>query len=140
MKLQTSIRVNAPRPVVWAVMSDVERWPTWTESISRVERLDGGEFGVGSTVRIKQPKFPPAVWRVTEFEPERSFTWTATSPGIKTVASHRIADGPDDAVEVTLTLEQSGPLAPVLALLAGGLTRRYVQMEADRLKQRSERA
>ncbi|WP_202513189.1 hypothetical protein [Streptomyces sp. SID3343] len=40
----------------------------------------------------------------------------------------------------TLTLQQSGLLAPVVGMLAGGLTRRYLRMEAEGLKQRSERA
>ena len=41
---------------------------------------------------------------------------------------------------VTLGIHQSGPLAPIVALLAGGRTKRYVQMEADGLKTRCEAA
>jgi hypothetical protein len=48
-------------------------------------------------------------------------------------------DGPGRST-VRLVFEQSGPLAPVLGMLAGRLTRRYVAMEAEGLRRRSESA
>jgi hypothetical protein len=41
-------------------------------------------------------------------------------------------------VPVTLSLDQQGFLAPVVSRLTGARIRRYVQMEADGLKRRSE--
>jgi hypothetical protein len=40
--------------------------------------------------------------------------------------------------KVTLWIEQTGLLAPVLALFYKGLTRRYVRTEAEGLKRRCE--
>jgi hypothetical protein len=102
-----------------------------------VERLDSGPLQVGSTARIKQPKFPPTVWRVTDLELGRSFSWAAGGPGVTTVGSHRITPR-DDGVDVTLSIRQTGPLAWLMGLLTSRLTQRYVQMEANGLKRRSE--
>jgi uncharacterized protein YndB with AHSA1/START domain len=134
----TSITIDAPAQRVWSVMTDVERWPEWTASVTRVERLDTGPFGVGSRARIRQPKLPTTIWTVSDLQPERSFAWTAGASGVTTVAEHEITPGPGGGVTVTLSIRQSGLLSPLLALLASGLTRRYIRMEAEGLKRRAE--
>lgn len=138
MAYETSIEVGAAPERVWAVLTDVERWPEWTASMQRVKTQDDSRLAVGSKVRIKQPRVPAVTWEVTELVPERSFTWTATSPGLKTVAEHRITPLGSSAVEVHLGIRRSGPLAHLVSALAAGLTRRYVAMEAQGLKQRCE--
>jgi uncharacterized protein YndB with AHSA1/START domain len=134
---EISVDIDAAPDEVWRVLTDVERWPEWTPSMTRVERLDSGPLQVGSTARIKQPKFPPTVWRVTQLEPGQSFSWTASGPGVTTVGGHRITPR-DDGVEVTLSIRQTGPLAWLVGLLTSRLTQSYVQMEANGLKRRSE--
>ena len=118
-------------------MSDVERWHEWTPSITSVERLDSAPLAVGSRARVKQPKLAPATFVVTEWQPERGFDWVTRNPAVTAVGRHwiqPIASG----VRVTLSVEFSGPLAGLIAWLYGGLTSRYVQMEAEGLKKRSE--
>jgi uncharacterized membrane protein len=133
-----AVEIDAAPDEVWRVLTDVERWPEWTPSMTRVERLDPGPFQVGSTARIKQPKFPAVVWRVTDLEPGQSFSWTATGGGMTALGTHRITLR-SDGVEVTLSIRQTGPLAWLAALVTSRLTRRYVQIEADGLKRRCER-
>jgi uncharacterized membrane protein len=137
---ETSIDIDASRERVWAVLIDIERWPEWTRSMTSLEHLDAGELRAGSRVRIKQPRLPTVVWQVTELEPMQSFWWTATGGGMTTVAGHEIAARPGDGsgVVVSLSIRQTGPLARVFGLLAGSLTRRYVQLEAQGLKRRCE--
>jgi uncharacterized protein YndB with AHSA1/START domain len=98
VEYETSVRIDAPPEKVWRVLTDVERWPEWTPSMTRVERLQTGPLQVGSTARIKQPKFPPTVWRVTELEPGRSFSWAAGGPGVATVGGHRMRPAASVAV------------------------------------------
>jgi uncharacterized membrane protein len=90
MDIQRTIDITAPQDKVWAVMSDVERWPEWTASVASVERLNDGPFGVGSKARIRQPRLPAVVWTVTAFETGRCFEWQNVGPGVRTVAGHRV--------------------------------------------------
>lgn len=138
MDVETVVQIDASPEQVWAVMSDVERWPEWTASVERAERLDEGPLRVGSRARLKQPRFPPVVWEVTEVEPGRSFSWTARNVGVTSIGEHRIAPNPSGGVTVSLGLRQRGPLASLLAVVTGKLTRRYVETEAQGLKRRCE--
>ena len=123
----------APADAVWAALMDVESWPTWTRSMQKVTLLDRGPLAVGSKVRIKQPRFMPVVWRVTELDPGRAFIWTSSTPGQTAVASHAVRPMGAGTSEVTLTFDQSGALSPFLGVMFGGITRRYVRMEAEGL-------
>jgi uncharacterized membrane protein len=145
---ETSIEIAASPELIWSTLSDVERWPEWTRSVSEVERLDTGDFGAGSRARVKQPGMPRLVWEVTEYVPGEVFSWASKAPGVTTTGGHRLVADPggrdsggdvaDDPVSVTLTLGQEGLLAPVVWRLTGPRSRRYVQMEADGLKRRCE--
>jgi uncharacterized protein YndB with AHSA1/START domain len=138
VRYEVSVDINATPAEVWAVLTDVERWPEWTASMTRVQRLDSGAFGVGSRARIKQPRLPAMVWRVTELSPERSFAWKTTRGGVTALADHQLTARANNGVTATLTIRQLGLLAPLVDLFTSALTRQYVQMEAQGLKQRCE--
>ncbi len=137
METSTMVDIDAAPAVVWGVMTEIERWPEWTQSIARIERLDPGPLRPGSRARIKQPGFPPAVWLVTEVDEGRGFTWVARSPGARVTAHHRIAPR-DGGSRVTLSLHYAGRLGPLLGRLTRRVTERYLGYEARGLKGRSE--
>jgi uncharacterized membrane protein len=140
MHFEVTVEINAPAQTVWDVLTDVERWPDMTDSVDSVKLLSSAPFGNGSSARVKQPRLPAAVWTVTEFGDGVNFTWSSKSPGVTTVAGHVLTEQPDGTVTVRLIIDQTGPLAPLAALLLGRLSRRYVQMEAAGLKRKSESA
>jgi uncharacterized protein YndB with AHSA1/START domain len=140
MDFETSIDIDAPRERVWEVLADVERWPEWTASMRNLRYVGGDRLAVGSRVRIKQPRLPAVIWEVTEVAPRESFSWTAKGAGITTVATHRLTPRLPGGVTVSLGIRQRGALARLVGLLTAGMTRRYVRMEADGLKRRSEGA
>lgn len=140
MRYESSVDIAAAPDAVWAVWTDIERWPEWTASMTEIRRLDGGPFGVGSRARVKQPRLPAVVWQVTEAEPGRSFVWVARGPGALTEAVHRLTPTGADRVTATLIVRQSGPLGTVVGLLMARLTRRYLQLEAAGIKRRCEEA
>ena len=128
--------IAAPPERVWAVIADVERWPEWTPTVTRLERLDRGPLAVGSRARIRQPKLLPAVWQVTEIVDGRTFTWVTRSPGVRVTATHGvepIATG----TRARLSLRFSGLFGPLVARLTRGLNQRYLALEANGLSERS---
>lgn len=123
---------------VWSVLIDVEEWPRWTASMNEVRRLDTGPFVAGARIRVRQPKLPPATWTVTEVVPGVSFTWETRSPGVHTVAVHRLETGAEGGVRLHLGVTQVGALARLADRFAGELTRRYLEVESRGLKARVE--
>lgn len=138
MRLETSIDIDADPGDVWAVLTDVERWSEWTESVTSAERLDEGSFAVGSRALLRQPKLPDAVWEVSDLEPGRSFVWRSATSGLRITAAHILTPRPEAGVRLTLRIDVAGFLAPVLGRLTARTTRRYLRMEAEGLRRRCE--
>jgi uncharacterized membrane protein len=133
-----TVNIDAPPEKVFAVLCDVERWPEWTPTMTRVQRLDQGPFAVGSVAQVRQPKLRPTVWKVTELEAQ-NFTWVASAPGLRMKAGHAVErQGLGSRVE--LSFEISGFMSPVVSLVYGGLIEEYVATESQKLKQRAESA
>jgi uncharacterized membrane protein len=138
MRFDDEIVIAAPADEVWAVYSDVEHWPDWTDSVARVELVTGDEVEVGARARIEQPKLPKAEWEVTEVVPGRSWTWVSKAPGVRSTAIHTLDVVGPDSTRVHQTIVQDGALGGIVGRMYGKLTRRYLAMEAQGLKQRCE--
>ena len=139
VRVERTVEIAAPPEAVWEVLGDVERWPTWTASMQSVRILGGGPLGLGSVVEVKQPRLPKALWNVSEFTPGRSFSWTASGPGVRSVGEHRVTPSGTGST-VLLGFAQAGPLGALAGLLLGRLIRSYVDREATGLKTRCEAA
>jgi hypothetical protein len=68
-------------------------------------------------------------------EPGTSFTWESRAPGVVSVGIHEVSG--DAAPTVRVALLQSGPLAPVIGIIAGSLIRKYVRWEFEGLARQS---
>ncbi len=139
MDFEDQILIAASADLVWSVYADVERWPEWTASTTSVDFVVGTTLALGAKVRIRQPRLPTAVWEVTALDPGRSWTWEARGPGVHTTAFHTLEPG-DGGVLVRQGLSQAGPLGGIVGRLWGRLTRAYLAMEAEGLKDRCESA
>jgi hypothetical protein len=137
MDFEIRVDVAATPRIVWDVMSDVERWHEWTASVRGIRKLDDGPIRPGTRMLIRQPRFPPALWVVEDVQPERGFRSRSGAPGLRVRAYHTIEPaGPGS--RVTLGLDYSGTLGRWMAKLTRGITERYLAMEAEGLKKRSE--
>jgi hypothetical protein len=128
------VEIQVPTARVWSALLDVERWPEWSTSVTRVQRLDIGPLTLGSRTRIWQPRLLPAVWRVTSLDQKRqTFAWTTTSLGVKILARHEV-EAIGSLSRVTLSLDYSGILGPVMARLLHDLNLDYLAREANGLR------
>ena len=138
MKYTHTIDIDASPTVVWATLSDVPAWPTWTASVTSAEWVGESGLAVGHAARIHQPKLRPATWTVTALDVGRSFTWETKSLGFSIAGSHAITPRETGGVTVALSTEVRGVLAPIIGALTARIGRRYVSMEAEGLKRHCE--
>jgi hypothetical protein len=137
MDFDISVDIAAPPDVVWSVMSDPERWHEWTASVRSIRLLDQGPLRIGSRALIRQPRFPPALWKVAELDAGRSFTWQTGAPGMWVYGRHSVAPAPGGS-RASLHLHYDGVVGRLLARMTRGITNRYLRLEAAGLKKRSE--
>jgi uncharacterized membrane protein len=136
--VSSTVDIDAPVQVVWPVLAALERWPSWTPTVIKVEPIDGAELAVGHRFKIAQPKLRPSVWVVHAVEPGVAFSWESRVPGLRMFATHtlRPLDPVSSRLELTFALE--GLLGGLVGALYGGLVRSYVATEAVSLKRRAE--
>jgi uncharacterized protein YndB with AHSA1/START domain len=131
-----NVDVDAPPDRVWAVMSDIEKWHEWTPSVRSITRRERGPIRPGHRAWVRQPKFPPAQWTVTEVG-DRSFTWVSRAPGLIVTAKHSVTPIGSGS-RATLWLNFAGIFGPFFGRLTRDINNRYLAMEAAGLKRRSE--
>ncbi|BCZ20207.1 SRPBCC family protein [Mycobacterium senriense] len=138
MITEDGVEIDAPPQLVWEVFTDVEHWPEWTTSVTSLVGLDGSSLAVGRRFAIKQPGMSKLVWTVTELDPGRSWTWMQRSPGVRVTARHDVIPQPGGRTLVRQQLDQRGALGALVGRLMAKKTKRFLQLEAQGLKARSE--
>lgn len=138
MFTEDSIEIDAPPELVWDVFSEVERWPEWTASVTSLVGRDGPALGVGRRFAIKQPGMAKLVWKVTELDRGSSWTWVQRSPGVSVSARHDVTALPGGRTLVRQQLDQRGVLGALVGRLMTKKTKRFLELEAQGLKARSE--
>lgn len=133
-----AVEIRVPPARIWPVLLDVERWPEWTTSVTRVQRMDIGPLTLGSRTRIWQPRLMSAVWCVTSLdERNHNFTWAANSWGVKLIARHQIIPVKAHS-RVVLTFTYTGLVGSILARIYRDLTWDYLAREGNGLRKRCE--
>lgn len=131
---QYAVDVFAPFERVWTVLVDVERWPEWTPTVTRIERLESGGLAIGSRTKIWQPGLMANTWRVIALDERIGvFTWETSRPGIQIIATHRVSAIPE-GVRVTLALDYKGLLGALMAWQLKDLNWNYLTREGLGLK------
>lgn len=135
---QIETEISASAELVWATMRDFERWPDWTPTVTSVRLRTPPPLAVGSRAVIRQPKLPPALWRMVELDDSlRSFTWVNSAPGVRFVAKGSVVPF-GERRRVRLSLGFEGLLAGILGFATRKLNNRYLAMEAQGHKSRVE--
>lgn len=139
--IEVRLSTQASTEGLWSLLSDLDHWASMLPTMQEVTRVDDGPIGVGDRFQVRQPGLPKAVYQITYWQPDRGFTWVSSAVGVRTVASHRLDNGPE-GTELVLGVEWSGPLAWLVRLVAGSKARRMVEQETDtfvRLAEHAER-
>jgi hypothetical protein len=133
MHIENTVEINATQEEVWAALEDVERWPEFAPQFKSIELIDA-PLAMGAEARVTPHGFFGAIWKVTEFERGKLFTWESDMlPGLHLIARHEIEPA-GEAMKVTLGLESSGPAASLLGFALGRIFRHNVAQEAAGLK------
>lgn len=131
--------IAAPAERVWSIIADVVLWPQWLPTVTSVEPLGAPQLALGAQYRIVQPRLKPAIWSVVDLSARSYFSWESHSHGVRTLAAHVLRPINGSSTSVSLQVTFSGLLAGPVGLVAGSLTREYIQREAAALKQVVER-
>jgi hypothetical protein len=118
---------------MWAVLSDVERWPEWIEVYEEVRRGEAGALTLGDTTHVKQKGLAAGDWTITELDEGREFVWESRQPGVRIVGRHVVTPEPEGGSRLTLGLEMSGWLSGPIGAMLGKKSRSYVDLECARL-------
>ncbi|MGH3379039.1 MAG: SRPBCC family protein [Actinoallomurus sp.] len=138
LRHESVVEVHAPLGHVWRVLADVRRWPEWTASMRVVDPLRSGPLGVGSRVRVKQPRIPTATWRITRYDPPVRFDWEARVIGVRLTATHSLTETTNGHVLLALSIELAGPLVRLLGRRIAVTARRNLDLESAGLKTASK--
>ena len=137
MKLTSTVNIDAPLKVVWAVTEDVEHWSEWTPTVESIRRLDTEVFDVDSTAILKLPNLPSSVWTVVAFVREKHFQWESKVIGIHMVATHEMRSV-GTKTESIIEIEMTALVVTLLEPLFRVFSQRMLEQENLGLKQRCE--
>lgn len=104
-------RINAPRDVVWQVLSDLKAWPSLDIGVSAMTApttLVSGQAFRWTNAGL------PITSRLAVVEPGREISWTGVTYGIKAVHRQLLQDADHGA---TMLRSEESMAAPMLSLL-----------------------
>ena len=137
--VEKTLAINARPSDIFNVLTHLEQWNQWTQSISEMSILNEVVPGLGARVKVLQPKLPPAIWTITEIKQDKSFTWEKESVGLKMISEHLILSVANET-SVTIRMTYEGFLANLFYKLTHSLTDRYMTMEINGLKKECEKS
>ncbi|MEZ4776612.1 MAG: SRPBCC family protein [Bacteroidia bacterium] len=133
LTITQNIAIQATPEAIFKILADVEHWHLWTASIKKIVLINNTVLGPGVSAKVFQPRLLPNVWKVIQYEENRSFTWVSKSPGLTMTAGHALSPG-DNHTAVSLTMTYEGFLAKLLYKMTANLTSQYMTMEIEGLK------
>ena len=130
--------IRAPIDEVWALATDVERFPESIRGVDRVELLTDGPFGEGTRWRETRRMFgreaTEEMW-VAEVDPDSSYTVEAENHGVRYVSTFtfRTSGGEQTEAVVTFGAQPRTQVAQVLGTITNAVAARTVRrtLEAD---------
>lgn len=131
--------INAPVERVYAVLTDLDRWPETIQAITRIERLGDGPVTSGTSfkeTRVMCGKEHTETMTFESVAPNRGYTLTANSCGVRYACVHTLtpeADGTRLRMEMRctpLTLAAK-VMSPVMGLMMRKTMKKMIAKDFD---------
>jgi carbon monoxide dehydrogenase subunit G len=141
MRCEMAVDIDTCPDHVWAVLTDVTRWPAWTTAVRDATLVGGGALALHGVVRLRAPRLPERTWRVAEFAARRR-RFTLQGEGVGGRASVRFAlttpDGDGARTRVSVVHERVGWIGSVMARVTARTVHGHLQTLAGDLKEHCE--
>jgi hypothetical protein len=110
---ESTALIDAPPAAIWSVLTDGPGYAGWDSALTSLD----GRVAPGEKLKLHPETNPGRAFgvKVTQFDPERSMTWTGGMPlGLfKGVRTFRLT--PEDGrTRFTMREEYSGPMLPLI--------------------------
>ena len=136
VRAQLNTTIKRPVDEVFAVMSDLSKNPKWISAVNETTKTSDGPIGVGTTWHSVGKFLGRRVESdtvYTEFEPNRKFTFEATTPFPMTVAFTFESVAGGTGVEQVVDAEPGGFFKLAGPLLVAAAKRQF-QNDLDTLR------
>ncbi len=141
MRCEMAVDIDTGPDHVWAVLTDVTRWPAWTTAVRDATLVGGGALALHGVVRVRAPRLPERTWRVGEFQARRR-RFTLQGEGLGGRASVRFAlttpDGDAARTRVVVVHERVGWIGSAMARVTARTVEGNLQTLARDLKAHCE--
>jgi hypothetical protein len=117
----------------WDHLARIEHWPSWALHIQKIELQPDGELGPRSTGVIHLRNGMTSAFRMTEFDPPRSWKWVGPFLWATVLYDHRFEPQGAERTRLTFIIEATGFGASVLGRLFAWVYRRHLERAIPRL-------
>ena len=113
MKFSASVEINAAPEKAWALVKNVEEWPSWIPSLKKIEKVTKGPMDVGSRVLVVARSLITVnlLMTITEFVPGRRVVMEGKVLGVKMTRYYEMEPVAQNKAKLTAGGEVSGLLA-----------------------------
>lgn len=118
MRFAHTLRTEAAPGDVWAVWSDVARWPEWDVELESAS-IEGGRLALGARGTLRPRRGPTSSFVVSEFEPEEGYAFATRLPLCQLVVRRRLRED-DGGTAFTHEVSFVGPFSFLFGTVLGG--------------------
>jgi carbon monoxide dehydrogenase subunit G len=113
MKFSASVEINTTSEKAWALVKNVEEWPSWIPSLKKIEKVTKGPMAVGSRVLVVAKSLITVnlLMTITEFVPGRRVEMEGKVLGVKMTRYYEMEPVAQNKAKLTAGGEVSGLLA-----------------------------
>jgi uncharacterized protein YndB with AHSA1/START domain len=130
-EFEYSVRAPTSRERVWAIWTDIPRWPNWNPGVGHAQ-LDG-PVAEGATGTVRGVGGPTSTLTVIKIEPERRFVTEASERLMRLRFEHELGDSGDGQLRITQRVQMTGLATPLMRRTVGPRLERSIPVALDNL-------